>query len=81
MNMNGLFPIEYEALVWNCIDSTEETVYGITIAESFTDGMEKIEGYYGEELIQVTLYMCEESSVYELDNLKEGLFKRKIYFN
>lgn len=61
MRMNStIYPIEYEAHVWNDIKEKEEIVYGIVFAKDFSDGMTSIEGYYGDELISVKLFMLEE---------------------
>ena len=41
--------------------------------------MKNIETYYGDNIIDVKLFMLEESSVYEFEmNSKEGMFNIKI---
>lgn len=69
-----MYPIEYKAEVY--YDGKSEIVHGITFAESFTEGMKKVEDYYGDELNTITLYILEEDSCYEIElNAKEGLLK------
>ena len=61
-----MFPVEYEAEVFNSLDGKMENIHGITFADSFTEAMDKIEDYYGEELNKVTIVLLEEATVYEI---------------
>lgn len=63
-----MFPAKYSALIWNEFDEVTERVTGITFGENYTDVMRNIEAYYGEDLIQVTLELEEEATVYEVSS-------------
>lgn len=65
-----MYPVEYSATVYDVYNKMEcntEQVYGITFANTYTEAMENIEGYYGDSIIDIRLFMQEESSVYELN--------------
>ena len=70
---------EYRAKVWNDIDKEEEICHGIVYAENFTEVGKKIDEYYGEELIEISISPTAENQCYEFEwNLKEepsGMFK------
>ena len=74
-----IYPAEYEVEVWNSDEKKIETVHGVTFGDTFTEAMEKIEGYYGEDLCSVTIFLLEESEVYEFENTQkqslQGLYK------
>ncbi len=59
------YPAEYEVEFYNEIEGKMEYIKGVTMAESFTDAMQKIENYYGDELNKVTITLLEEAEVYE----------------
>ena len=64
-----MYPVLYKAHVVNPLDNYKiNIVYGVTLADSFKDAMEKIESYYGDEIVQISLFMEDESSVYEFEN-------------
>lgn len=63
-----MYPIEYKVRCWDDYENKNYETYGVTIARNYTDAMSNIEGYYGEGLIEVKLFMQEESSVYEIGN-------------
>lgn len=63
-----MYPVEYKVRCWDGDENKEYKAYGVTIAENYTNAMSNIEGYYGEELIEVKLFMQEENSVYEIGN-------------
>ena len=54
--------------VIECYNDKEYEVYGVTIAENYTEAMSNIEDYYGEELIEVKMFMQQEQSIYEIGN-------------
>lgn len=62
-----MYPAEYKVEVYNSIKGELEYIEGVTIAESFSDAMQKIENYYGDELNKVTITLLEEAEVYELN--------------
>lgn len=62
-----MYPVEYEINIYDDIDKKERIIHGITFAENFTEAMSNIEEYYGKDIIDIKLFMNEESSVYELD--------------
>ena len=74
-----MYPVEYEVKVYNEINGEIEEEKGITFAEDFTEACKKIEKYYGNELIDIFLYMLEESDVYVFNHMKDdvmhGVFK------
>ena len=62
-----MYPAKYKAEVYDSINGTMENVEGVTMAENFTDAMEKIESYYGNDLNEVTIILLEAANVYEFD--------------
>lgn len=62
-----MYPAEYEVEFYNEIEGEMEYIKGVTMAESFSDAMQKIENYYGDELNKVTITLLEEAEVYELN--------------
>ena len=73
-----MFPVKYIAKIYDeAANAREEVVYGITFAENYYQAMENIEGYYGDTIIEISLYMLEEDSVYEFnetDNINKKDF-------
>ena len=77
-----MYPVEYEVHSWNEVADKEDIVHGITFGENYSDAMYNIEKYYGDTLISVKLFMCEEveNPIYEFeinsdsDNF-HGMFK------
>lgn len=65
-----MFPAKYSALIWNECNETTEHVTGITFGENYADAMKNIEAYYGDELIEVTIELQEEATVYEVSSEK-----------
>lgn len=65
-----IYPVEYEARIWDELKETEETVHGVTFCESYTEATENLEKWYGDDLIIMKLYMLEETSVplYEFES-------------
>ena len=62
-----MYPVEYSAKVYDDIEHKVDQVYGITFADSYAEAMEKIEKYYGSAIIDIRLFMQEESPIYELN--------------
>ena len=62
-----MYPAKYKAEFYDSINGIMKNVEGVTMAENFTDAMEKIESYYGDELNEVTIILLEEANVYEFD--------------
>ena len=65
-----MFPAKYSALIWNEFDEVTERVTGITFGENYTDVMKNIEAYYGNELIEVSIGLQEEATVYEVSSIE-----------
>ena len=62
-----MYPVLYKVHYWD-EDSQEEIFhFGVTLADSYSDAMEKVETYYGDNIISVSLFMEEECSVYEFN--------------
>lgn len=77
-----MYPIEYEVQIYDEFSEKEnkyEIIHGVTFGNTYTEAMENIESYYGDDIINVKLYMNEEHSVYEIDPSPEyhapGWFK------
>ena len=64
-----MYPVEYKAIVWNEIECENEEVHGITFGETYTEALELIEKYYGDDIISIELIMHEEGEVFEFDNM------------
>ena len=74
-----IYPVEYIANVYDEVEIKNDIVHGVTFAENYAEAMKNIETYYGDNIIDVKLFMLEESSVYEFEmNSKEGMFNIKI---
>lgn len=70
-----MYPVKYKAKIYDETDTREDVVYGITFAENYSQAMENIECYYGDTIIEISLYMLEDTSVYEFnetDNIKKN---------
>lgn len=65
-----MFPAKYSALIWNEFNGVTERVTGITFGKNYAEAMENIEAYYGDELIEVTIELQEEATVYEVSSEK-----------
>lgn len=59
------YPAKYMAKIWNDDEGVVKTVTGITFAENFTEAMANIESYYGDEMVEVTIELFEECTIYE----------------
>ena len=78
-----MFFYEYKVKYWNEIGKIEEECYGIIYGENLYEIGEKIESYYGENLIEITISPTPEESCYEFEhNLQEepsDMVKNIIY--
>lgn len=74
-----MYPVEYEAMVWNEDEDKSEILHGITFGESYTNAMSNIEKYYGDEIISIKMFMNEENFIYEFEKTTDeddhGWFK------
>lgn len=61
-----MYPFIYKVTIYNEYDEKVEKVAGVTFAETWTEAMCHIEGYYGDELIDVHIDGLEEGSCLEL---------------
>lgn len=73
-----MYPAEYEVRYWNDVDEKMCTVHGVTMTESFTEAMQNIEDYYGDELDFVSIILLEEASVYEFESTQSE-FSHALY--
>ena len=63
---------EYKVKVWNETNKKEEILHGIIYAENFAEVGEKIDKYYGDELIEISISPTAEKNCYEFEeNLDE----------
>lgn len=60
-------PVLYKVHYWDEDSQKEIFYFGVTLANSYSDAMEKVETYYGDNIISVALFMNEECSVYEFN--------------
>lgn len=67
MTNMDIFPVEYEINMWDEFVGKSKTVYGVTLAKSYTEAMNNIEKYYGDSIIEISLYPHEDSGVYEFN--------------
>ena len=63
-----MYPIEYEAIIWNDDSRKYDKIHGITFGENYTQAMQNIEKYYGTDIVSIKLFMNEENSIYELED-------------
>ena len=73
-----MYPIEYKAIIYEEDEGKNTEVKGVTFAESFAQGMEYIQGYYGDALIEVSLFMLEEGYVYDFNETTYSSFHGKF---
>jgi len=64
----SMYPVEYKVRCWDDYDGKEYEAYGVTLAENYTEAMGNIESYYGEELVEVKMFMQGEQLIYEIGN-------------
>ena len=74
-------PFEYEVTVWYSGDRKAEKRQGVTFADSYSEAVENVEDFYGEDMIDVKLFALEENKVYEFNSTTEevwhGMYKIK----
>lgn len=73
------FPVLYKVLIWDEDERREKMCYGVTIAESYQEAITFIESYYGDTIIEISLYMNEENVLYEFN--KEDKYMREFLDN
>lgn len=73
------FPVLYRVRIWEEDERREKMLYGVTIAEGYKEAMEAVEGYYGDTILEVSLFMNEENFVYEFN--KEDDYMRSFIDN
>ena len=76
-----MYPVEYIITYYDESDYSTDVIQGITFAENFTEAMSNIEEYYCNGIIDIKMYMLEESSVYELvsknKDFSDSLFNKE----
>lgn len=73
-----LYPVLYKVYSWDEMDHSAHYCYGVTLAESYADAIMKIEEYYGDTIIEVSLFMSEEATVYEFNIDEDKYLKEYI---
>ena len=61
----AVFPFLYTVDIYNGFLGKEEFQKGITFGETFSEAAEKIEAYYGDELISMEMEPQEEQEIWE----------------
>ena len=72
-------PVEYTAVVYYEDFGESETVHGVTFAKNYLEAMKKLEYYYGDSIVEITLSECEEMDVYEFEHNLNGHNKGLIH--
>ena len=67
-----MYPFEY--VVESYRDENTEFLHGVTFANSYREAAEFVEDYYGETLVSMKLFCCEECCVYEFESA-DGILK------
>lgn len=62
---------EYQLKIWNEIDSKEEIRSGVVAADTITEAMQEIEGYYGDEIMEVQMLKAITDGVFEFQYVME----------
>lgn len=62
-----LYPVLYKVYSWDEIAGSAHYCYGVTLAESYADAIMKIEEYYGDTIMEISLIQNEDCSIYEFD--------------
>lgn len=67
---------EYIVMVWSYDAESELKYHGIVVADSYGDAMNKLEQYYGEDLVDVHIgaAAAAENDVYEFEDNDGGMF-------
>lgn len=62
-----MYPAVYHVHLYDEVDHTERDVCGVTFAHNFTQAVQNIEDYYGNEVISLSImFVNEEQSVIEI---------------
>lgn len=62
---------EYQLKIWNEVDSKEEIRSGVVAADTITEAMQEIEGYYGDEIMEVQMLKSITDGVFEFQYVME----------
>lgn len=70
--MSDVWYYQYEVVLWDSDKCEEETVTGIVPGTSFSDVMQKLEDFYGNEILNITtLKAVFEGEVFEFEYANE----------
>ena len=62
---------EYQLKIWDAIDSKETIRSGVVAADTFTEAMQEIESYYGDELMEVQMLKAITDVVFDFQYVME----------
>lgn len=68
---NAVWYWEYQLKIWNEVDSKEETRSGVVAADTIVEAMQEIEGYYGDEIMEVQMLKSITDGVFEFQYVME----------
>ena len=64
---------QYKAVLWDSVKCKEEIVAGIVLGTSFSDVVQKLEDFYGNEILNITtLKAVFEGEVFEFEYANES---------
>ena len=70
--MGEVWYYQYEAVLWDSDKCKEENVTGIVPGTSFSDVVQKLESFYGNEILNITtLKAVYEGEVFEFEYANE----------
>ena len=70
--MGQVWYYQYEAVLWDSDKCKEENVTGIVPGTSFSDVVQKLESFYGNEILNITtLKAVYEGEVFEFEYANE----------
>lgn len=70
--MEEVWYYQYEAVLWDSDKCKEENVTGIVPGTSFSDVVQKLESFYGNEILNITtLKAVYEGEVFEFEYANE----------
>ena len=67
-------PFEFEVEHYDEVNKKVELLHGVLFAENYVEATEKVDKYFGENLISMKLFANEESPVYIFENTKQELW-------
>ena len=68
---NEMWYWEYQLKIWDEIDKREDVCSGVVAAGTITEAMERIEDYYGDEIIEVQMLKAITDGVFEFQYVME----------